>query len=244
MGKVANLFRATKRREPMEELSEAVVLADMGFEGCSHARPRSKRQVLLADLETLDVMNLSPGIIRENITTEGIDVNRLRVGQCLRVGTVRLEVGMVCAPCELMEKIRPGLQKELVGRRGMLCRVIEGGSIRRGDPIEEIDWKRLSRVGTRFTAQRRSFGRAILVLFRLFDRLIGRDNPLEAALLLNRAEDERCIRRDQRERRAEKIGGISGDCLLRLAFIDGLQHFCEARLPGTQSRNARIIPLD
>jgi MOSC domain-containing protein YiiM len=139
MGKVANLFRAPKRREPMEELSEVLALADAGFEGCSHARPGSKRQVLLVDRETLDAMNLVPGIIRENVTTEGIDVNRMRAGQSLRVGTARLEVAMVCAPCELMEKIRPGLQKELEGRRGMLCRVIEGGSIRCGDIIEEID---------------------------------------------------------------------------------------------------------
>jgi MOSC domain-containing protein YiiM len=139
MGKVSHLFRAPKRREPMEELAEAVALADSGFEGCSHARPGSKRQVLLVDGETLEAMNLSPGIIRENITTEGIEVNRLRVGQTLRVGAVRLEVSMPCAPCELMEKIRLGLQKELEGRRGMLCRVIEGGAIHRGDPIEEID---------------------------------------------------------------------------------------------------------
>jgi MOSC domain-containing protein YiiM len=139
MGKVANLFRALQRREPMEELSEAVVLAEIGFEGCSHSRPGSKRQVLLMDRETLEAMNLSPGIIRENITTEGIDVNRLRVGQTLRVGTVRLEMSMACAPCELMEKIRPGLQKELEGRRGMLCRVIEGGAIRLGDLIEKMD---------------------------------------------------------------------------------------------------------
>jgi MOSC domain-containing protein YiiM len=123
----------------MEELSEAVALADAGFEGCSHARPGSKRQVLLVDRETLEAMNLSPGIIRENITTVGIEVNRLRVGQTLRIGTVGLEVTMPCAPCELMESIRPGLQKELEGRRGMLCRVIEGGSIRCGDLIEEID---------------------------------------------------------------------------------------------------------
>jgi MOSC domain-containing protein YiiM len=139
MGKVSHLFRAPKRREPMEELTEAVALADLGFEGCSHARPGSKRQVLLVDRETLADMNLSPGIIRENITTEGIDVNHLRVGQTLRVGRVRLEVSMPCAPCELMEAIRHGLQKELEGRRGMLCRVIEGGAIRRGDSIEEID---------------------------------------------------------------------------------------------------------
>ena len=123
----------------MEELPRAEVMADAGIEGCTHARPGSKRQVLLMDRETLEAMHLSPGIIRENITTEGIDVNRLQVGQVLSIGTVRLEVSMICAPCELMEKIRPGLQKELEGRRGMLCHVIEGGSIRRGDEIKEMD---------------------------------------------------------------------------------------------------------
>ena len=139
MGRVAHLFRASKRREPMEELPRAEVMADAGIAGCTHARPGSKRQVLLMDRETLEAMHLSPGIIRENITTEGIDVNRLQVGQVLSIGTVRLEVSMICAPCELMEKIRPGLQKELEGRRGMLCRVIEGGPIRRGDEIKEMD---------------------------------------------------------------------------------------------------------
>jgi len=41
-------------------------------------------------------------------------------------------------PCDLLEKIRPGLRRELRGRRGMLCRVIAGGMIRRGDNIERI----------------------------------------------------------------------------------------------------------
>jgi len=37
-----------------------------------------------------------------------------------------------------MEKVRPGLRREIYGRRGMLCRVIEGGEIRVGDPIEKL----------------------------------------------------------------------------------------------------------
>jgi MOSC domain-containing protein YiiM len=45
---------------------------------------------------------------------------------------------MVCTPCDLLEKIRPGLRRELRGRRGMLCRVIAGGMIRRGDSVERI----------------------------------------------------------------------------------------------------------
>lgn len=138
MASVLHLFRAPQRRLPMEELPEIRVLEDSGLEGCAHARSGSARQVLLVDSETLELMDLQPGSIRENITTRGINVNGLPVGQKLRVGEAQLEVGMACTPCDLLEKIRPGLRRELRGRRGMLCRVIASGMIRRGDNIERI----------------------------------------------------------------------------------------------------------
>jgi MOSC domain-containing protein YiiM len=93
---------------------------------------------LLVDRETLEAIDLRPGIIRENITTDGLNVNSLQIGQLLRVGQARLEVTSVCTPCDQMEAIRTGLRKELWGRRGMLCRVLYGGRIRRGDPIEKL----------------------------------------------------------------------------------------------------------
>jgi MOSC domain-containing protein YiiM len=64
----------------MEELATARAVENSGLEGCAHARPGSKRQVLLVDAETLGSLHLAPGIIRENITTEGLDVNALQVG--------------------------------------------------------------------------------------------------------------------------------------------------------------------
>ena len=104
MAKVLSLFRAPRRAWPMEELAEVKVLYDEGFEGCAHARPASKRQVLLVDRETLDALELRPGIIRENITTEGLNVNGLVVGESLRIGEVLLEVTMPCTPCGLMDE--------------------------------------------------------------------------------------------------------------------------------------------
>jgi MOSC domain-containing protein YiiM len=138
MARVQNLFRAPKKHLPMEELFEVHAVGDTGFEGCAHARPGSKRQVLLVDRETLEAMDLRPGTIRENVTTAGMNVNRLEIGQQLLIGEARLEVSAVCTPCDQMEAIRPGLQKELWGRRGMLCRVLEAGVIRRGDSIEKL----------------------------------------------------------------------------------------------------------
>ena len=133
---MVNLFRAPKKRAAMEELREVKVIEDAGFEGCAHARPGGKRQVLLMDIETLREMELAPGVVRDNITTEGLDVNALRAGQKLRAGEVELEVSLVCEPCEQIEALRPGLQVRMVGRRGMLCRVLHGGTVRQGDSID------------------------------------------------------------------------------------------------------------
>jgi MOSC domain-containing protein YiiM len=138
MANVLHLFRAPQRRLPMEEIAEVRALQDSGLEGCAHARTGSPRQVLLMDSETPELMELPPGIIRENITTRGINVNGLNAGERLRVGAAQLEVSMVCTPCDLLEKIRPGLRRELRCRRGMLCRVVAGGIIRQGDQIERI----------------------------------------------------------------------------------------------------------
>ena len=137
MASVHSLFRTPKKHLPMEELPEARVLADFGFEGCGHAKSGVGRQVLIVDRETLEAMQLTPGILRENITTDGLNVNSLQIGQRLRIGTALLEVTMACTPCNQMERIRPGLRRELWGRRGMLCRVLEGGTIRPGDSIEK-----------------------------------------------------------------------------------------------------------
>ena len=139
MANILHIFRALKKRLPMDEIEETRVIANVGLEGCAHARPGGgPRQVLLVDRETLEAMDLRPGVVRENITSEGIDVNSLAPKQELLIGEVRLQVSEICHPCDQLEKIRPGLRREMRGRRGMLCRVLEGGMIRRGDTIEKV----------------------------------------------------------------------------------------------------------
>jgi len=120
----------------MEEMDSVEALEDRGFVGCTHGRKGSQRQILLVDLETLHTMDLLPGSIRENITTEGLNVNGLVIGEQVRVGPALLQVSAVCTPCDQLERIRPGLRREIYGRRGMLCRVLQGGIVRKGDAIK------------------------------------------------------------------------------------------------------------
>ena len=133
MAEIAAIWRAPERRVPMEPLVSARV-ADDGIEGCAHARP-GKRSVLFVAAEDLEAVGVEPGQVRENFTVRGADVMSWPVGQQLEVGDARFEVTMVCDPCHLMNDIRPGLQDELVGRRGMLARVVETGDVAVGDEV-------------------------------------------------------------------------------------------------------------
>jgi MOSC domain-containing protein YiiM len=136
MGEVQHLFTCLVHRFPMHEVSEAEVIKDKGLKGCIHGRPGNKRQVSLMDRETLDKFGLVPGVVKENITTRGIDFQLLATGNVLRIGGCVLEITGPCDPCARMDEIRMGLQEELRGQRGWLCRVTEAGIIRRGDRIE------------------------------------------------------------------------------------------------------------
>lgn len=136
MAHVSDLFIATERRRPMKGVEQAMAIADRGLEGCMHGRPGGKRQVLLMDGETLAEFALKPGVVRENITTIGLNLAELGPGQRLFIGSAVLEVTIPCEPCDRMDEIRMGLQNALKDRRGVLCRVIEGGRIARGAAIE------------------------------------------------------------------------------------------------------------
>jgi MOSC domain-containing protein YiiM len=120
----------------MEALESARV-TETGLEGCAHSRP-GKRSVLFVSEADLEAVGVEPGTIRENFTVRGADVMAWPVGQRLRIGEAEFEVSMVCDPCELMEVIRPGLQAEVEGKRGMLARVVKAGHVSRGDEVTPL----------------------------------------------------------------------------------------------------------
>jgi MOSC domain-containing protein YiiM len=141
-----NLYAVTARivsiqlcpghREPMRLVPTATLITGVGLEGDKHAGGAVDRQVLLADKEALDAVNVQPGTIKENLTVEGLNVMELPAGSRLRLGvSAVLEITKVCEPCFRMDEIRDGLRQELEGRRGMVSRVVLGGPIHVGDPI-------------------------------------------------------------------------------------------------------------
>ena len=138
-GRIASLQLDVARRQPMRVVESATFIAGQGIEDDRHATTREERrdyQVLLMDQETLETLDLSPAVVRENVTTTGIELASLPPGQRVGLGDqVVVRISKPCAPCSRMDEIRPGLMEELDGRRGMLASVVKGGSVNVGDPL-------------------------------------------------------------------------------------------------------------
>jgi MOSC domain-containing protein YiiM len=134
-GTVVGLQLCTGKRQPMSPVSSVQAIESLGLEGDQHAKPDSKRQVLLIEAETLEKLGLHVGVVRENITTRGIDLMKLPIGTRLSIGQAVLELTVECEPCRLMDELRPGLRETLKGQRGMLACVMQSGPIHVGDVI-------------------------------------------------------------------------------------------------------------
>jgi MOSC domain-containing protein YiiM len=132
---VVNLQLCPGNRLPMEPVTAAKAIENLGLAGDRHAKADSERQVLLIEAETLEKLGLRAGDVRENITTRGIALMELPIGARLRIGEAMLELTIECEPCSLMDELRPGLRETLKGQRGMLARVTQSGTLSVGDAI-------------------------------------------------------------------------------------------------------------
>ena len=125
------------RGAPMQPVGMVEAVAEQGLRNDSQFG-RSKRQVLIIERETLAEFELPIGDVRENITVEGIKLTGLPAETRLQAGRALLEVTMDCTPCKFIETKRPRLRDQMVGRRGTLFKVIEGGEIKLGDEVRIV----------------------------------------------------------------------------------------------------------
>ena len=83
--------------------------------------------------------HVDASVLGQNLTTEGVDVNAVVVGERWRVGTALLEATGPRIPCAtLAHRIGlPGMVKRFsrAGRCGAYFRVLESGTVGAGDPI-------------------------------------------------------------------------------------------------------------
>ncbi len=148
-GQLEHIHITAERSGAMRPLDEARLVAGKGIGGDRYfvgtgtysMKPGPDRQVTLIERETLEALvrdhgiELAPEQHRRNLTVSGVALNHL-VGRRFRVGPVLLETVRLNAPCKYLEKMTgKAVYLPLLNRSGLNCRVIEGGTIRPGDPI-------------------------------------------------------------------------------------------------------------
>ena len=130
--KVTHIFLKTAHGAPMEPVKSTNAITGEGLQN-DVSRGRKRRQVLVVDTHTINEFGLSPGTLRENIILDGQSLSGAQRGTVIKVGNAKLEVTLDCAPCDYLGGIKDGLQDDIEGKRGTLCRVLHGGVITVGD---------------------------------------------------------------------------------------------------------------
>lgn len=121
---------------PKRPLLEAEV-GVAGIRGDLHAHDkhnRPDRALSLFDVEILrqlveEGFPLEPGTAGENITVEGLNVQKLQNGTLLQIGEVLIRLEVPRKPCYVLDVIDPRLKEAIVGRCGYMASVLQSGII-------------------------------------------------------------------------------------------------------------------
>ena len=149
MARLLSIF-VGKSHEALRTVDRAIATAGQGLEGDRYAdgtgtfyKPNCPdREITLIEIEAFEAlqrdydMELSPASARRNLLTRGVSLNHL-VGRTFKIGAVTLEGLRLCEPCKHLAGLTSErVRQALVHRGGLRARVVVGGEVRAGDPIE------------------------------------------------------------------------------------------------------------
>jgi len=141
MGKILAVCKSSRKGVSKKDVKKGIFKKDYGLLGDAHAGP--KRQVSLLARESLDEirkrgMKIGCGGFGENLTSSGIELTSLAIGTHLKAGGAILvvtQIGKTCKkPCNIYKKRGTCI----LPSRGIFARVLKGGAVQQGDPIEII----------------------------------------------------------------------------------------------------------
>ncbi len=133
------------RKVGMNTPARATAIANTGLAGDhrSGKTPGSGRQVTVISREFMGQIahflrrdDIDPALLRRNLVVSGINLHALR-HQRFAIGGALFEAGALCHPCSRMEAaLGSGGVAAMIGHGGLCCRILRGGEIAIGDPVE------------------------------------------------------------------------------------------------------------
>ena len=147
MGKIFSINCSAAKGVPKENVLKAVLVKGHGIKDDAHAGT-PVRQVSLLDMESVRgqiadaaakkaTVVIRPGVYAENLTTEGVNLAALKIGDLLRVGkTAVLQISKIGKECHSRCAIYHQVGDCIMPKKGIFAEVLEGGEIAVGDSIE------------------------------------------------------------------------------------------------------------
>jgi MOSC domain-containing protein YiiM len=133
------LARATRmgmRSVDTAEIETAAGLVGDRYHESKHRQLSVQSLSELAEAEADFGQPIDPLLTRRNVTIDFGEIP-LKPGHRWRLGSVELEVVRVAAPCKMLDmEIGDGARTVLRHRAGVICRVIDGGTLLLGDPVD------------------------------------------------------------------------------------------------------------
>jgi len=142
-GRIRAISVSKEKGTQKVNVPRAELQAGFGIVGDAHAGDWD-RQVSLLGIECIEKMaakglDVSPGCFAENITTEGIVLEGLKIGNKLRLGiNVEIEITQFGKQCHGRCKIFEQIGDCIMPREGVFAKVTRGGLINTGDIIEVV----------------------------------------------------------------------------------------------------------
>lgn len=142
MAKIVAICSSEEKGTKKQPVQSGVIQEDHGLVGDAHADCCTHRQVSLLAKESIDGMqdkgfDVGAGDFAENLTTEGIHLTSLSPGCRLLVGKdVVLEVTQIGKKCHGKCAIFHEVGKCVMPKEGVFARVVRGGLVQAGDPVE------------------------------------------------------------------------------------------------------------
>lgn len=138
-GKVVAVNQAEVRGVPKKNVKEGYLRAGWGLEGDAHAGPWD-RQISVFPLEAMALVppdikaTIAEGDYSENITIEGIPLDKLGIGRRLRIGEAEV---LICH----IGKDKPKAKERpyIVSREGRFGTVTKSGTVKIGDHVILIE---------------------------------------------------------------------------------------------------------
>jgi MOSC domain-containing protein YiiM len=140
MGKVKVISISKKKGTRKTNVPSAELKENFGILGDAHAGTEN-RQVSLLAAESIEKMkakglDVEPGDFAENITTEGIDLSILKIGDKIKINAdIILEISQIGKRCHRRCNIYYQAGDCVMPREGVFARVLKGGIVKAGDKV-------------------------------------------------------------------------------------------------------------